>query len=99
MRLGVSNLMWPPAADTEVAAVLTQAGVDRIDLAPSRYFPASLAFDARRAEAVRRFWSDRGVRILQATDAGELLPRVATTPDFFECRFCPWSERCWGLSA
>ena len=22
-----------------------------------------------------------------------------TTPDFFECRFCPWSERCWGLPA
>jgi hypothetical protein len=41
--------------------------------------------------------SDRGVRILQATDAGELLPRIATNRDFFECRFCPWAERCWGL--
>ena len=50
-------------------------------------------FDAALAQRM----SDRGVRILQATDAGELLPRVATTPDFFECRFCPWSERCWGL--
>jgi hypothetical protein len=52
-------------------------------------------FDADLAQRM----SDRGVRILQATDAGELLPRVATTPDFFECRFCPWSERCWRLSA
>ena len=41
--------------------------------------------------------SDRGVRILQATDAGELLPRVAANRDFFECRFCSWAERCWGL--
>lgn len=41
--------------------------------------------------------SDRGVRILQATDAGELLPRIATTRDFFECRFCPWAARCWEL--
>ena len=41
--------------------------------------------------------SDRGVRILQATDAGELLPRIATNRDFFECRFCPWAARCWGL--
>ncbi len=41
--------------------------------------------------------SDRGVRILQATDAGELLPRVANTADFFECRFCSWADRCWGL--
>ena len=52
-------------------------------------------FDADLAQRM----SDRGVRILQATDAGELLPRVATTPDFFECRFCQWSERCWGLPA
>jgi hypothetical protein len=52
-------------------------------------------FDADLAQRM----SDRGVRILQATDAGELLPRVATTPGFFECRFCPWSERCWGLPA
>jgi hypothetical protein len=42
--------------------------------------------------------SDRAVRILQATDAGELLPRVATTRDFLDCRFCPWAERCWSLS-
>jgi len=52
-------------------------------------------FDAALAQRM----SDRGVRILQATDAGELLPRIARNPDFFECRFCPWSERCWSLPA
>lgn len=50
-------------------------------------------FDAGLAQRM----SDRGVRILLATDAGELLPRIATNRDFFECRFCPWAERCWGL--
>ena len=35
-------------------------------------------FDADLAQRM----SDRAVRILQATDAGELLPRVATTPRF-----------------
>ena len=50
-------------------------------------------FDAGLAQRM----SDRAVRILRATDAGELLPRVATTPDFFECRFCPFAERCWGM--
>ncbi len=50
-------------------------------------------FDADLAQRM----SDRGVRILQATDAGELLPRVANTADFFECRFCSWADRCWGL--
>ncbi|MBV2144857.1 PD-(D/E)XK nuclease family protein [Falsochrobactrum sp. TDYN1] len=50
-------------------------------------------FDAERAQTA----SDRAVRILAATDTGELLPRISTTSDFFECRFCPWAERCWEL--
>ena len=41
--------------------------------------------------------SDRAVRVLQATDAGELLPRIAANRDFYECRFCSWAERCWEL--
>ena len=52
-------------------------------------------FDAAMAQRM----SDRGVRILAATDAGELLPRIAAKADHFECRFCPWAARCWALSA
>ena len=52
-------------------------------------------FDADLAQRM----SDRAVRILQATDAGELLPRIATSRDFFECRFCAHAKRCWGLVA
>ncbi|MEJ6479674.1 MAG: hypothetical protein QNL92_13455 [Octadecabacter sp.] len=48
-------------------------------------------FDAGLAQRM----SDRGVRILQATDAGELLPRIANNQDFFECRFCSYADRCW----
>jgi hypothetical protein len=48
------------------------------------------------AELAQRM-SDRAVRILAATDAGELLPRVAAQADHFECRFCPWAKRCWAL--
>ncbi len=54
-----------------------------------------VAFDAGLAQRM----SDRAVRILRATDAGELLPRIATTRDFHECRMCPWGQRCWGLPA
>ncbi|SHF45214.1 PD-(D/E)XK nuclease superfamily protein [Ruegeria intermedia] len=50
-------------------------------------------FDAELAQRM----SDRAVRILRGTHAGELLPRVAQNRDFFECRFCPWAERCWSL--
>ena len=52
-----------------------------------------VAFDASLAQRM----SDRGVRILQATDVGELLPRITANRDFFECRFCAWAARCWNL--
>ena len=52
-------------------------------------------FDAALAQRM----SDRAVRILQATDAGDLLPRIAANRDFFECRFCSHAGRCWGLAA
>ncbi len=39
--------------------------------------------------------SDRAVRIIQATEAGELLPRLATTPTHQECKGCAWQDRCW----
>lgn len=48
-------------------------------------------FDGALAQRI----SDRAVRILRATDAGDLLPRLATDPGFFECRFCAWKGRCW----
>ncbi len=39
--------------------------------------------------------SDRGVKVLQACDAQELLPRVSNDPSYYECKFCAWQERCW----
>ena len=50
------------------------------------------------AELAQRM-SDRAVRILQATDAGDLLPRIARERDFFECRMCAFTKRCWALPA
>ena len=52
-------------------------------------------FDAALAQRM----SDRAVRILQATEAGDLLPRIAASRDFFECRFCAHAGRCWGMAA
>lgn len=50
-----------------------------------------LPFDAPLAQRM----SDRAVKIVLATEAGELLPRTFNTPSHFECRFCPWQNRCW----
>ena len=38
--------------------------------------------------------SDRAVRVIQATEAGELLPRGFVDPNHFECQYCSWATRC-----
>jgi hypothetical protein len=53
----------------------------------------SIPFDAAEAQRM----SDRALRIVQATDAGELLPRPFKDRTHFECRFCAFAERCWSL--
>lgn len=48
-------------------------------------------FDAPLAQRM----SDRAVKVITATEAGELLPRVTNDPAWYECKFCAWQERCW----
>jgi hypothetical protein len=49
-------------------------------------------FDAERAQA----WSDRALGIIEATRAGELLPRAYDDPQNWHCRMCAHTTRCWG---
>ena len=39
--------------------------------------------------------SDRAVNILTASKAGDILPRIAQSKDFFLCKFCEYRESCW----
>ena len=48
-------------------------------------------FDPAEAQAL----SDKAVTVIRAAEAGELLPRIADTSDFYLCRFCPYARRCW----
>lgn len=50
-----------------------------------------VAFDGGLAQRM----SDRAVRVIQATEAGELLPRIATDSSYYECKYCSWATRCW----
>jgi hypothetical protein len=52
-------------------------------------------FDA----ALEQEASDRAVNLIRATDAGEVLPRIAMNEDHFECAFCPYRQRCWKVAA
>ena len=91
------------AAQIAVYQAYMEATVPGISTAPALFtainkdtaelYHELVPFDAELAQRM----SDRGVQILRATDAGELLPRIAANRDFFECRFCPWAERCWSL--
>lgn len=74
------QLMENPAIFTFINADTMQVGVELIE------------FDALECQRL----IDRAVRIIQATDAGEQLPRIASDPDHFACRFCSYSARCWG---
>jgi hypothetical protein len=48
-------------------------------------------FNAERAQ----LWSDRAVNIIEATRAGELLPRAYDDPSDWRCRICSHRDRCW----
>jgi hypothetical protein len=48
-------------------------------------------FDAQLAQIM----SDRAVMVIQATRAGEKLPRVTENPDDWRCKMCAHRERCW----
>jgi hypothetical protein len=48
-------------------------------------------FDAERAQG----WSDRVVTVINATLAGELLPRITEDATDWPCRMCSHRERCW----
>jgi hypothetical protein len=51
----------------------------------------AVPFDAERAQA----WSDRAVAVIDATRAGELLPRAYDDPRDWRCRTCGHRARCW----
>jgi hypothetical protein len=75
---------------TEHPAIFTSINKDTQEL----WFEA-VSFNSELAQRM----SDRGVRIIQACQAGELLPRAFGSQDHFECKWCPYTMRCWSLAA
>lgn len=58
------------------------------------YFEA-VPFDGQLAQQS----SDRGVRVILACEAHELLPRMTRDPSHFQCQYCAWQDRCWSDAA
>lgn len=72
---------------TEAPALLVALNKDTSEL----YFEW-VAFDG----AVAQKYSDRAVQILQASEASELLPRLSQDHNYFECKWCPYHQTCFG---
>lgn len=67
-------------------ALFTAVNADTMEIYAER-----VPFDAALAQRM----SDRAVKVITATEAGELLPRAFADPTHVECRMCPWQDRCW----
>jgi hypothetical protein len=39
--------------------------------------------------------TDKAADIIRAAEANDLPPRIASSPDFHVCRFCPFHSTCW----
>jgi hypothetical protein len=70
----------------EHPALFTALNADTMEI-----YTELVPFDASLAQRM----SDRAVKIITATEAGELLPRLFTDPTHFECKFCNYAKRCW----
>ncbi|WKB55992.1 PD-(D/E)XK nuclease family protein [Eleftheria terrae] len=73
----------------EHPALFTALNADSMEI-----YAELVPFDAALAQRM----SDRAARVIQATEAAELLPRAFVDPNHFECRFCAWQDRCKSLS-
>jgi len=71
----------------EHPAIFTAVNADSMEI-----YAELVPFDAALAQKM----SDRAVRVIQATEAGELLPRGFAEPSHVECRCCAYAQRCWG---
>lgn len=70
----------------EHPALFTAVNADTMEI-----YAELVPFDAALAQRM----SDRALKVVSATEAGELLPRAFNDVTHFECRMCAWQDRCW----
>jgi len=73
----------------ENPALFTALNADSMEI-----YAECVPFDAALAQRM----SDRGLKVITATEAGELLPRSFADSTHVECRLCAWQDRCWRVA-
>lgn len=66
MKLAVSNIAWPSAAQDAVLAALRELGVTAIEVAPTKLFSDPSAATSAEVDAARGWWADQGFSIVAA---------------------------------
>ncbi len=64
MRLAISNIAWPAGADTAVAPLLREHGVEGVELALTKVWPEPLAVSAAEVRAYRDGWEKQGLHVV-----------------------------------
>lgn len=64
MKLAVSNIAWDLSEDSEVAAILAEAKINAIEIAPTKVWPSPLGLTSNKISGYRNFWASRGVQIV-----------------------------------
>lgn len=72
---------------TNRPALFTAVNADTMEI-----YAELVEFDAPHAQRM----IDKALRIITASEAKELSPRAATSPDHFVCKFCEYKSLCWG---
>lgn len=62
--LAVSNIAWSPEEDSVVAAVMSELGIDGLEVAPTMIWERPLEVSESQATEYRSTWERRGIRIV-----------------------------------
>lgn len=63
MRISISNIAWNLEDEPAIARLLRDNGVDRVDVAPGKYFPDPFAATDADIVGIRQMWARRGFAI------------------------------------
>lgn len=68
MKLCVSNIAWDSSQDPAAADILSSHGIEAVEIAPTKYWPAPCAPTANQLDSCQQFWSEKlvPIRAMQA---------------------------------
>ncbi len=64
MKLAISNIAWDREEEAEAAAVMSELGVSRVEIAPTKAWDNPLVATDRDIAAYRQWWESRGIEIV-----------------------------------